>query len=72
MRYGGRGFNLLNGMVDYYVNLSRNEEIQYMRRIIKKKNSDFIFYYLWDLFNFLFIDGMEYMNYLSISLGMKI
>jgi hypothetical protein len=58
-------------MVEYYVNLSGNEEIsKYAKN--NKKYSDLIFYYLWDLFNFLFIDGMEYMNYLSISLGMKI
>ena len=42
-------FNLLNGIVDYYVNLSMTEEIQY-RRIIIKNILIFIFYYLWDLF----------------------
>ena len=45
-------FNLLNGIVDYYVNLSMTEEIQY-RRIIIKNILIFIFYYLWDLFYLL-------------------
>ena len=35
-------------MMDYYPNLSKNEEIQYMQRIIK---NILVFYYLWDLFN---------------------
>jgi hypothetical protein len=34
-------------MMDYYLNLSKNEEIQYMQRIIK---NILVFYYLWDLF----------------------
>ena len=45
-------FNLLNGIVDYYVNLSMTEEIQY-RRIKIKNILIFIFYYLWDLFYLL-------------------
>ena len=55
-------------MMDYYLNLSKNEEIQYRRRKIKNILI-LIFYYLWDLFYFYFMYGMEILNYLSISLS---